>query len=345
MTRIVIWLLLILGCTEAFAANVAGRVVEGDQPLPGMRVAAYNGLDFSGTPLAVSPPSDADGRYQLELSPGLYSLFARDETGSRFAFCGRNPVAVAAEPVWAGLQAVPVVAATSQPYDDPDSAAITGTVTLGGKPLAGAYVYLYLDAAEDLKGQGYRMSAPTGNDGRFSFDGLPESDYFLVARQRDSGARVGPVREGDALAIYPGNPVHARTGQQLTVSMEAVRKVQDGKESETISRATGMAIRGQILDRQRRPVAGLHVFAYTDRVIGHKRPEALSAPTGPDGRFIVHLRQPGTFYIGARQEYGDSPAPGELFGMYDASADHGLEVAPGQSHDDILILVEPVTLD
>lgn len=337
-------LLLLLAGGWAEAASLSGRVIQGENPLSGMRVSAYSSLDFSQSALAVSDPSDGEGRFQLQLPPGLYSLFARDQAGRKFAFCGRNPVAVGSEPVWAGLQAVAVEPPQRTPYDDAASAAISGRVLLDGQPLAGAYVYLYLDVADDLKGQGYRMSAPTDGDGFYSFDGLPESDYFLVARQRSGGGRVGPVREGDALAIHAGNPLHARSGEQLQANLEAVRKIQESSDSEALTRATGMAISGRVLDRQQQPLAGLHVFAYSDRVIGHRRPESLSAPTGPDGRFVMHLRQPGTYYIGARQEYGDSPAPGELFGMYDVSADHGLEVAAGQSHDNILILVEPVTL-
>ena len=93
-----------------------------------------------------------------------------------------------------------------------------------------------------------------------------------------------------------------------------------------------------------KPVAGMHVFAYTERVIGHKRPAALSSPTGADGRFALQLPVAGTYYIGARQQYGDSPAPGELFGMYDESADHGLEVGPDAAAGRLRIVVEPIEL-
>jgi hypothetical protein len=86
------------------------------------------------------------------------------------------------------------------------------------------------------------------------------------------------------------------------------------------------------------------VFAYVDRVIGHQRPAAISTPTGSDGLFQVHLPEPGTYYVGAREAYGDSPAPGELFGMYEVSADHGLTVDDGQSLDDIRIVVAPMTI-
>jgi uncharacterized GH25 family protein len=327
------------------AAVVEGRVVHDDRPLAGMVVAAYPNLDPSGRPAAWAAATDDDGRFSLELPAGTYALFASSADRDLFAFCGRNPVVVGDAPVWAGLQAVPAFPAEDGAYDDAYSAAVVGRVLYRGEPLAGAHVSLYLDAAEDLKGQGYRMSPPTGADGRFAFDGLPESDYFLVARKRAGGGRVGPLLEGDYLAVYPGNPLTAEAGRVLTVTLEAVRKLKESGDSETFGRGGGPVLRGRVVDDAGRPVAGVHVFVYTDRVIGHQRPAALSAPTGADGRFVVNLPAAGTYYVGARQDYGDSPAPGELFGMYDETADHGLEIAAGKIREGLRIVVEPITLD
>lgn len=338
-------LLAVLLPASLSAATLEGRVVLGETPLSGIRVEAHRSLDFSGEPLAVSAASGADGSFRMELAPGHYALFARDRERGLFAFCGRNPVAVGEQPVWAGLQAVPTALAAAAPYDDEFSAAVEGRVLLDGRPLEGAYVYLYLDAADDLKGQGYRLSLPTGADGSFAFDGLPESRYYLVARKRADGGRVGPVLAGDHLAVYPGNPLQALAGQVARVELSAVQKAKDAAASETFIRDSGTVVRGVVTDASGRPAAGLHVFAYTDRVIGHQRPAALSPPTGADGAFAVHLKQAGTYFLGARQLYGDSPAPGELFGMYDDTADHGLEVAAGQALEGIKIVVEPIDLN
>ncbi len=336
---------LLLCPLPLLAGTVRGRVVQAEAPLADMRVAAYASLDFSGPPVAVAAPTGSDGLFSLELPAGSYALFARDEQRGLFAFCGRNPLAVGEEAVWAGLQAVPAAPATYRSYDDEYGAAIEGRVTFDGVPLAGAYVYLYLDAGEDLKGQGYRLSLPTGTDGFFAFDGLPESDYYLAARKREAGGRVGPVLEGDFLAVYPGNPLRATAGKTAVVELAAVRKVKEAADSETFTHAAGPVVSGVVTDKDGRPVVGVHVFAYTDRVIGHQRPAALSAPTGSDGKFTVALKQAGTYYLGARQLYGDSPAPGELFGLYDETADHGLAVADGESLDGVRIVVEPITLN
>lgn len=342
--RTVLFLLLLLLPTPLWSGTITGRVVLGDAPLAGMRIEAHGGLDFSAPPLAVSAPTEEDGAFRLELPDGLYALFARDAGNRYFAFCGRNPVAVSGVPVWAGLQGVPVDPPIFAAYDDEYSAAIEGKILFEGRPLAGAYVSLYLDAAEDLKGQGYRLSLPTGSDGSFVFDGLPESGYFLAARKRQGGGRVGPVLEGDYLAVYPGNPLQARAGKTVRVQLTAVRKVRDEAQSEVFERRSGPRVSGRVSDGKGAAVSGVHVFAYTDRVIGHQRPASLSPATGSDGLFTLTLKEPGTYYLGARERYGDSPAPGELFGMYDESADHGLAVGAGAALEGINITVEPIDL-
>ncbi len=326
------------------AGTIEGRVVTADQALSGVVVIAYKTLDFSAEPISRSKPSDSEGFFRLELPAGSYALFGWDAGTNRFAFCGRNPVQLGDKTIWAGLQAVKVDTAGTLVYDDEYSAAIEGQVLHEGVPVAGAYVHLYLDVAEDLKGLGYRLSLPTGDDGYFRFDGLPESNYFLVARFRQNGQRVGPVQEGDLFGLYSGNPLTARAGTVQQVKLRTVAKLKSAAESETFSSAHGPVLKGTVLDHEGRGVAGVHVFAYVDRVIGHQRPAAISSPTTNEGRFVVNLPGPGTYYVGAREAYGDSPAPEELFGMYEESADHGLTLKEGQVVDDIRIVVEPIAL-
>ncbi len=326
------------------AGTIEGRVVSADQAMSGVVVSAYETLDFSSEPISRSEPSDGEGSFRIELPTGSYALFGWDSAGANFAFCGRNPVPLGDETIWAGLQSVPVDIAETLTYDDEYSAAIEGQVLHDGLPVAGAYVHLYLDVAEDLKGLGYRLSLPTGDDGYFRFDGLPESNYFLVARFRQNGQRVGPVQEGDLFGVYSGNPLTARAGTVQQVKLRTVAKLKDAAESETFSSAHGPVLKGVILNREGHGVADIHAFAYVDRVIGHKRPAAISSQTTDDGRFVINLPEPGTYYVGAREAYGDSPAPDELFGMYEESADHGLTLAEGQVMDGIRIVVEPIAL-
>ena len=345
MIRLIFTITLLL-CWSALlkAAVIEGRVVYDDEPLAKVAIAAYSNLDYSSAPVTGTTTSDDEGYYRMELPKGIYALYGRDEERSLLAFSGRNPVNLINQTAWVGLQTVRVDQPQAGLYEDEYSAAIEGIVLNGKTPLRDAYVYLYLDVAEDLKGQGYRLSMPTGPDGYFRFDGLPESDYFLVARKRQSGERVGPVMAGDLFGIYTRNPLTAKAGEVQKVKIHTVEKLKEATDSETFGRATGPVLMGTVVDDQGLGVAGVHVFAYVDRVIGHQRPAAISTPTSDDGRFVVNLPEPGTYYVGARQAYGDSPAPGELFGMYDESADHGLTVEEGQELNNLKIMVEPVEI-
>lgn len=344
MRRFWMVLLLLSVALPAPAAVIEGRVVEDGTPVADVRVGAHTDLAPGSTPVATAV-SSADGRYRLELPPGRYTLYAKSVDGRRFAFSGRNPFRLGPADLWIGLQLVPVAEVRRQRYDDDYSAGLEGVVTFAGRPLAGAVVHLYLDTAEGLKGQGYRMSPPTGADGRFYFDGLPESDYYLVARWRRSGELAGPVRAGDRIGFFAGNPLHLAAGEQVTVRLPLVAKQEAAGSRETFGEASDTRLEGRVVDTRGRPVAGVHVFAYTSRVIGHQRPAALSPPTAGDGRFRLDLPAAGTYYIGARQRYGDSPAPGELFGMYDATVDHGLTVAAGEVRRGLRIVVEPIRLE
>lgn len=326
------------------AVMLEGRVVRDNNSLAGMIISAHKTID-PGSAIVAQTVSGADGLYKLEIPEGRYSIFARHPEQGLFAFFGRNPVEIRdGVTPWVGLQAVPVARIGVDPYDDPYSAALGGVVFYNGKPLSGAIVTLYLDTSEDLKGQGYRMSLPTGDDGSFFFDGLPEADYHLVARRHADGSRVGPVQDGDDLGLFPGNPLHVAAGKMTTVTVPAVRKVRDAGLA-TSSSDHGLVLTGMIVDSKGKPQAGLHVFAYRDKVIGHKRPEALSPPTGADGSFHIAFPDAGTYYVGAREKYGDSPAPGELFGLYEVTADHGLQVSKQVKNEPVKIVVEPITLN
>lgn len=328
-----------------WGARIEGRVVFDDTPLAAMQVFASADLNPQGHVLAGPVLSDDQGYFQLDVKAENVAIYAFSVDGRYFAFCGRNPLRVLPDQKnWAGLQAVAVAEPVISPYADQYSAALEGKVVFAGEPVADAYVSLYLDASEDLKGQGYRISAPTASDGYFFFDGLPQSSYYLVARKRKNAARVGPLEEGDMLGIYAGNPLSLVAGQRVKIQLPLVERQPSSDRVSLLSRAAAGCLNGTIYDQQQRPLAGLHAFAYRNKVIGHQRPDAISAISGADGRFELCFGSPGIYYLGARQAFGDSPAPGELFGLYAGNADHSFHVGE-ELLEQIEIRVAPISLD
>ena len=87
---------------------------------------------------------------------------------------------------------------------------------------------------------------------------------------------------------------------------------------------------------------GVYVFAYRNRVVGHGMPDFRTLPTGADGAFSLSLGAGGLFYVGAREHAGGPPQPGEWFGFYEGSADHGLTVPKDRTLEGIYIVVRKV---
>lgn len=325
------------------AGHLAGRVVADGSPVEGAAVLAED----PGRPLRAEATTDRDGVYRFPpLPPGSYRVFARAESprGRLGAFPGKNPVLLAGgTDVWLGLQAVP----WEEPQLAPRSSAaghgsLSGTVRSGGSPVAGAVVNVYLDEAEALRGPGFRQSFPTGDDGAYAVEEVPEGRYFVVARRRQAGAASGPIREGDLYGAALANPVAVRDGHETRLDLHVVRKERDDDPNADLWLRSGTGLRGRVVDSAGAPVAGVYVFAYRDRTIGHRMPDFLTLPTGPDGRFALSLGDGGLFYVGARERSGGSPAPGELVGFFEGSPDHGVRVSRGDVVSGVEIVVRRV---
>lgn len=336
------------GCAGVHPARrdppkVAGRVTYRGAPVPGARVTFYDRYEAGGKHEAASFLCGDDGGFGAELSPGTYFVEAsgRFEGKEVFAFSGRNPLRIDTGKTFLGMKAVPVEGAEVLPGVPGQGAAVEGFVVHQGMPVEGAYVFVYASCAGMLKGMGIAMSPPTGPDGRFAVLGLPESAYWIVARRRGAGGTTGPLEKGDLFGFFPGNPVYLKDGFVTRLRLEAVAKEKPLSYSEVTS-GTETVLRGKIVDRAGNPQSGVYAFVYDDRVFGHQRPFGHSGRTGPDGTFAIYLDRPGVFYLGARENFGNSPRPGERFGFYDGTPDHSVTVAAGKAVEGLLIVVEPV---
>ncbi len=334
---------------------VSGKVTREGEGIGGARVFAYPGFEAftARRPGASSEPTGADGVYRLPLAAGTWYLFASlgDSAalgplpaGALFSFPGSNPFTltpgaqVEANFSLARKAAEAVVGAG----DDPGSGTLTGVVTWQGQPLAGVSVKLYLDAESDFRGMGYAAAPPTDEGGAFRFEFLPESAYYVVARKRAAGPGEGPIAEGDHYGWYGDNPVAVRAGSAVAIELEMVSKSRAVGNADLRPRPSGTSISGRILEASGGAARGVHAFAYEEKVMSHKKPAFLSGEVGADGRYVLYLSRGGTFYVGARSGYGDSPAKGEWYGLYDGSADHAVSVRPGESREGVDIVVERI---
>ncbi len=288
-----------------------------------------------------STKTDGEGYFGFFLPPGRYFIYGRKAgDGGIFAFSGQNPLDVGAGERFVGLKGVgdakPLFENTGE-----DGGAITGKVTFKGEPVEGAYVYLYSDGSSLYKGPGFAVSAPTDGEGMFYLDNLPETDYVVIGRRRSGGAMTGPLRAGDLYCFYPASPVFVPDGSFARIVLECVEKAKDISYTEVTS-GSPISVGGFVVDRFGKPVEGVYAFVYDTRVFGHKRPYSHSGKTGPDGRFRINLDRGGTYYLGSREAFGNTPRPGELFGFYNGTPDHSIEVEPGARIEDLVIVVDRI---
>jgi len=346
--------LMILPCA-CLATMVEGVVVVEQGTLEGAEVSAYGSLKdiWQRTPLYRSSPGEKPGFYHLDLPPGAYHLVA---TGSRagveyFSFHGANPVTIANEKLWLPFVATPKTPATMKKSDPPQ---LAGVVTYKGKPVADALVSLYSATGEQYKGLGL-VTKSTDGEGKFAINTV-EGDYVLVARKRMVSDGTMQLRKGDLFCFYAGSPVIIATGMETTVEVPCYPKddVQGFlAEGATVRRTRvdlarfrersteehgAYGISGRVVDLAGKGVPGLVVMAFKGepgqlfRMNTPRLKAEFMAKTAATGSFAIGLKEPGTYYLMAREYSGTSPHRGELFGLYEWNVDHAVTVA-GQLKD------------
>ncbi len=318
-------------------ALVTGRVVLGDKPLAGVRVGAWARPDFSRSEPAAAAVTDADGYYRLTVAAGTWHVAVFDERHGWFAWSGLNPLRLAAgREAGVGFRAARMTLPDWLP-GAVGAASVAARLVEDDKPLPGARIYLYLDAADDFRGPGYAFSQPADGEGRAVIEDVTPGTYWLVARKRRDDRLTGPVLEGDLTGFHPFNPLEVKAGQVLSVQIPMA-----AKKKELFPSAGATTVSGTVRLADGRPAAGVYVFAYTDEVVGHRKPAAASPVTGGDGVYALSLPDGGTYYLGARELYGVNPQPGERYGLYPGTPDHSLAFRRGETLTGVDIVVEEV---
>ncbi len=345
MRRCFFWaagLALAAACTRPpGTATVEGRVTWEGRGVAGALVQAYDRPELDpSVPPAAEGPSGEDGRYLLDLPPGRYWVWARASVvrgGTERRLAGESPAnPVELSPGGRVTADVPL----EDPAALPSSAGPPGTGVLGrvaGAPPSEVVVYAYPGERVRPTGPGFLAAVSPGADGAFRLD-LPQGMYTLAARWRRSGAAQGALSPGDRVAEAV---VRVEAGRYAPAGTLVLRPVNENTWR-TVHRASPPGdtwIEGVVVDAQAQPQAGIRVLAFRDpRMAG--RPDAVSAPTGPDGRFRVYLPSPGTYYLGARSRIGGPAEPGEKTGAYRGPEGRGVRVMRGDRVEGVTIIVE-----
>jgi hypothetical protein len=339
--------LLLLGqaCSSG-ETGIEGALVFEQNPLNQARVEFYlkSGSERSSSPFSVAT-TDTSGAFRAFLPPGDYYLVAKKkEQGAGLnrmlmAEYPQNPVVVKK-----GLRTLAPLTLTEVGFagaiQADGSTLAQGQLLLEGEPLPEAFIYVYT-SGEALTGPAYGQVVRADEDGRFLLN-LSAGRYWLAARKRDDGSRVGDPKVGDLTGEYPGNPILLKTADNLDLGAWALSAVTSEAKQRRLALGkfakTSTWVSGRVVDEDQLAVPGIYLFAYKDsRMIG--KPNFISAPTAQDGKFIIYLDQGGEFFIGARSTFGGPLEPGEWVGTFDKRSDHGIKTRTGEATElgDILV--------
>ncbi len=321
-----------------------------EAPLPGATVTWYASPRAGERPV-FSGATGGAGMVSCSLAAGRYFLVAqwrRDgdyvrpiAPGDRFAYFGGNPVFVSPGP--AREVVLPLEEFVSPP-EAPIRAAglsgVAGVVVSGGVPVAGAQVSAFAKTDGAFRDPGFAATGPTAADGSFELD-VPPGAYYLVARKRAAGGVAGPLRKGDAFGYYAANPVTVAPGRFSRVAIPVTVLRLRNVPAWSGDYAAAASVEGRILGRDGRPRRGVYAALYDNPDL-LTRPVFLSDVTGDDGRFRLPVPVPGRYFLGARDSYGGSPVPGDLYGRYEGTPDHSLEIPDGSRLTGIDIVVDEV---
>lgn len=225
--------LLLAGCGaqagktlfQGEGAVVSGKVTFRGAPVPDAIVTLYDRYATPDRHSAARVRTDSEGAFSASAAPGIYYIEAEGTVEGKpvFAFTGQNPVRLDRGTRPVSLKAVPRTDVSTAPGPPERGAILEGEVFFAGKPVEGASVHVYSSPDGLLKGMGTAMSPPTGPDGRFAVENLPESSYYIVARRRGAAAS-GPLAAGELYGFFPGNPVLLRDRTVTRIRIEAVEK-------------------------------------------------------------------------------------------------------------------------
>ncbi len=298
-------------------AGISGKVRYLGEGVSGVYIEAFKKPPDSSVMPVGSTTSGENGDFELGLPKGRFYLTARKRPGSAgsagmlYGTTGDLPVNVGA-----GYLMIPDIylSDSGRLGEVADSGVqIKGRIIYGNTGMPGAHVYLY--PGNMKRGPGYIGRVRSGEGGEFVLRASP-GRYTLTTRFSRRGEGLGTVEKDDLVGEYSRNPFDV--GQYQLKIGEVVLHEADSelwRENRWGSKEIGLTVIGVVRNEEDGPVSGVYAFLYRDyRMVG--KPDAISAPTGDDGYFVVKAPSPGSYYLGVRNRFGGPAEPGELMGVY-----------------------------
>ena len=217
-------------------------------------------------------------------------------------------VVVVAAPVWAGIPG----------FMKARMGSLSGQVYVDGKVLPNAVVSFFdkKGGPPPVIGSARRvpdMVTRTDDAGRFVVKLLPGS-FYMGALIRPKGDGPGPPRPGEKYFFMKDEQGALRTFTVKTKQLTSAGRI-DGAKPETFTELNSfITIKGRLLDRQGKGLAGMFVTLKEDPQA--PRPKYISAPSAKDGSYLLKV-PPGSYYVMARETVrGGRPRQGTYIGTY-----------------------------
>ena len=357
-----LFLLLFLLPTALAAAaniNIEGRIFTEFGPMAGARVSVYTSYADLGEnkPYFTSDPTDVQGLYTFQLGPGDYYFTARGNHDGKsfFAYHGSSPVRIGTENIWLSFMANE----EKQPvYSDGDTS-LQGIVTYKGKSVQGAHIAVYTLDTKKFKGLGFLAEKGIGfmkavdEDGTFNFP-LPTDRYVVIARKRQGGNEIRPLRKGDLYCYAPTNPIAVKpdkavrlevpcypVGERFAFVNSPTIKTNDYLTMDKINESIKYGIKGKIMDGTGSPLKGIYVIAY--RVDDPAKPASETqsiSVTDAKGNYFIRLDTDGMYGLVVRDTLGGAPKDKDITGLYNKDPWQGISFKTGTLIENVNISIK-----
>ncbi len=379
-TRIFIFLLLasclVVNSVDVFALQLEGVVLSDKGPVVDAVVTAYP--DYSSLRNQQngirSIPGEKPGQYHITVPQGKYYLVASgtDQGMPLYGYHGLNPIRMDEEYRWVPLIALP----ESRTQCEPGFQGVGGQVLYKGKPVADSSISVYTLEEEPFRGMGL-LTNTVPEDGSFWFD-LDPGKYVVIARKRNAGGAIGPIRKGDLLCYFSNNPVQVLPAQSCMIDVNcyprddidgflardaadprgrkeekrrsASLREMDETDSTRLLEGDGASpavISGRVTDYTGIPLDGLYISAYPANKVDLFQMYVLRMKTehmtrtNDKGFFRLELGS-GSYYLVARERLGDAPVAGEYYGIYEGTPNHSIVLAPNEIKTGVHIVAEAI---